>query len=200
MAGPADPHRARPRAALERRRARPPVRPRATRSVFGIGADGSGRDRTREFFLTESARKVFPDWEQDALSLVAELRVQAGRRPSDARLTALVGELSIKSPQFRELWAKHPVREKTHGSKVINHPVAGRLELTFDRLALADDDDATIYVYTAEPGSETAERIALLAGYDATAIAAEAETPSAAAFARPRSSAGSSDHARDTDQ
>jgi hypothetical protein len=42
----------------------------------------------------------------------------------------------------------------------------GCLNLAYDRMVLADDDDAATYVYTAEPGSETAERLTLLARWD----------------------------------
>ncbi|MDP9793863.1 hypothetical protein J2S43_002375 [Catenuloplanes nepalensis] len=31
--------------------------------------------------------------------------------PDDAELTALVGELSIRSPEFARIWAGHPVHE-----------------------------------------------------------------------------------------
>jgi transcriptional regulator with XRE-family HTH domain len=134
-------------------------------TVFSIGPGGRGRDRARNFFLEPAARDFFPRWEEDAVSLVAELRVQAAKRPDDPRLTALIGELSIKSAEFRALWAKHPVKDKTHGEKVINHPLAGELVLAYDRMTLPGTEDAFLYAYTAEPGSPTAERLALLASW-----------------------------------
>jgi hypothetical protein len=137
------------------------------RSVFGIGNDERTRDRARHFFLDPGSREFFPQWPQDALGLTAELRVQAVRRPDDPRLTSLIGELSIKSDEFRALWARHPVKDKTHGQKTIDHPLAGRMVLSYDRMALADDEDASLYVYTAEPGSDTADRLALLASWGA---------------------------------
>ncbi|MEU3979399.1 helix-turn-helix transcriptional regulator [Streptomyces sp. NPDC026672] len=137
------------------------------RAVFGF--DDRSRDRARHFFLAPAARDFYPNWAEDAHTLVAELRLQTGRRPDDPRLTALVGELSIKSDEFRELWAKHPVRQKTAGRKTLLHPDVGLLELSYDRMTLADDNDAQLYVYTVEPGSESAERLALLASWHATA-------------------------------
>jgi transcriptional regulator with XRE-family HTH domain len=133
-----------------------------------FGADDLSRDRARHFFLSPAARDFYPHWSDGAHDLVAELRVQAGRRPNDPRLTALIGELSIKSREFRDLWAKHPVRKKTYGTKAITHPVVGNLHLSYDRMMLADDGDAQLYVYTVEPGSESAERLALLASWHAT--------------------------------
>lgn len=37
---------------------------------------------------------------------------------------------------------------------------------SYDRIALAGNDDASLYVYTAEPGSDTADRLAPLANWD----------------------------------
>jgi hypothetical protein len=63
--------------------------------------------------------------------------------------------------------ARHLVDEKRHGVKHINHPVAGELTLTYERLAVTGDDDHTLLVYQAEPDSPTAERLALLASWAA---------------------------------
>ncbi|WP_203980524.1 helix-turn-helix domain-containing protein [Planotetraspora silvatica] len=145
-------------------------------AVFGLTDDLRSRDRARQFFLDPKSRAFFPDWAADAESVAAELRLQAARRPDDQRLTALIGELCIKSAEFRTLWADHKVREKTQGRKRINHPTVGELVFTFERLALADDDEQTLIVYTVEPGSPTAERLAVLASWTAAHDAgAEAE-------------------------
>lgn len=37
--------------------------------------------------------------------MVCALRMDAGCYPDDPRLSALVGELSVKSEEFRRLWA-----------------------------------------------------------------------------------------------
>ncbi|NMO56668.1 helix-turn-helix domain-containing protein [Actinoplanes sp. TBRC 11911] len=146
------------------------------RAVFQITDDPRTRDRARRFFLDEPrSREFYPDWARDAESMVADLRVQVGKRPGDPHLTELIGELSIRSARFRELWASHPVRDKTHGPKVLNHPLVGRLDLAFDRMTLTDDVDSAMYVFTAEPGSPTSDRLALLASWsaDATPVAAD---------------------------
>jgi hypothetical protein len=77
---------------------------------------------------------------------------------------------------FRTLWADHKVKEKTQGLKRIDHPTVGELLLTFERLALADDDEQTLIAYTAEPGSPTAERLAVPANWTAVANP-DAEAP-----------------------
>jgi hypothetical protein len=54
------------------------------------------------------------DWEVIARSSVAVLREAAGRHPRDRALQALVGELSVGSPEFRTWWAEHDVDVRGH--------------------------------------------------------------------------------------
>jgi transcriptional regulator with XRE-family HTH domain len=119
------------------------------------------RNAARHFFLDEGARELYVDWDENAEATVAYLRLAAGRHPDDPGLTELIGELSMKSEAFRRLWARHDVREKTHGSKRLQHPIVGPLTLAYETLALTGDGDQTLFVYTAEPGStsETALRL-----------------------------------------
>jgi PAS domain-containing protein len=137
-------------------------------AVFGLTDDPRTRDRARAFFLDPASPAFFPDWQQDAGTIAAELRVQVARHPDDEWLTALIGELCIKSAEFRTLWADHNVKEKTQGPKRLHHPVVGELIFTYERLALADDDQRTLIAYTAEPESPTAERLAVLASWNAS--------------------------------
>lgn len=134
------------------------------RAVFDLGEDLQSADRTRFFFLDPAAREFFADWAADAQTVVAELRVQTARHPDDPRLTALIGELSIKSPDFRALWARQLVRDKTFGPKVLNHPVAGRLQFSYNRMTLADNPDAALFIYTPDD-ADTVERLSLLASW-----------------------------------
>jgi transcriptional regulator with XRE-family HTH domain len=136
-------------------------------AVFGVTDDPRTRDRGRLFFLDPQAREFFPDWAADADSMVAELRLQAARHPDDPWLTRLIGELAIKSTEFRTRWADHDVREKTSGIKRLRHPVVGDLELRYERLNPADDPDHRLLAYTAEPGSASAERLSVLASWTA---------------------------------
>lgn len=93
---------------------------------------------------------------------VADLRLTASRYPADRTLGRLVGELAAQSPRFIELWessAPDP-RQDTSRRKTIAHPAVGRITLDCDTLIVAADD-LRIMVYTAEPGTEDAERLAL---------------------------------------
>ncbi len=94
--------------------------------------------------------------------LVADLRLTASRYPEDVRLRRLVRDLSALSPRFVELWAAsdpEPGHEMAR-HKIIGHPSVGRITLDCDTLVVAVDD-LRLMVYTAEPGTEDAERLAL---------------------------------------
>jgi transcriptional regulator with XRE-family HTH domain len=94
--------------------------------------------------------------------LVADLRMTAARYPADRELKRLIAELTSLSPRFVELWesgeAGSPPDQSRH--KVIDHPDVGLVALDCDTFIVAGDD-LRIMVYTAEPGTEDAERLAL---------------------------------------
>jgi transcriptional regulator with XRE-family HTH domain len=94
--------------------------------------------------------------------LVASLRLTAGRYPSDRRLRKLISELRAASPRFVELWetAELPDPREQSRRKIIDHPDVGRITLDCDVLTVTGDD-LHITVYTAEPGSEDAEKLDL---------------------------------------
>ncbi|MGZ0152871.1 helix-turn-helix transcriptional regulator [Kribbella sp. WER1] len=94
--------------------------------------------------------------------LAADLRRTASRYPADSSLTHLIEELTARSPRFAELWTS-PEPDRMHEptkQKVVDHPAAGRITVDCDVLFVATDD-VRIMVYTAEPGTEDAERLAL---------------------------------------
>lgn len=98
---------------------------------------------------------------------VAIMRAEAGRDPHDKGLQDLVGELSTRSELFRSLWAAHDVRTHGAGTKRFTHPVVGEVTLAYEELAITADPGSIMMVYTAEPGSPSAERLRLLASWAA---------------------------------
>jgi transcriptional regulator with XRE-family HTH domain len=94
--------------------------------------------------------------------LVADLRLTASRYPADRALRRLIGELADTAPRFAELWDADPPAPLPNPSrlKTIEHPAVGRITLDCDTLLVALDD-LRISVYTAEPGTADAERLAL---------------------------------------
>ncbi|AGS71447.1 helix-turn-helix transcriptional regulator [Streptomyces collinus] len=128
------------------------------------------RNWARLVFLRPEYRELFVDWEQKAIDIVCALRMDAGCFPDDPRLSTLVGELSVKSEEFRRLWATHDVKEKSHGVKRLHHPLVGDLSLRFETFRVAGDTDQALITYHAEPESVSAQSLRLLAswGTDAT--------------------------------
>ncbi|MCL1869861.1 MAG: helix-turn-helix transcriptional regulator [Promicromonosporaceae bacterium] len=93
--------------------------------------------------------------------IVADLRLTAARYPADRRLRRLVADLTANSPRFERLWAAASLEPRETGRhKVVDHPVVGRVELDCDTLIIAGDD-LRVMVYTAAPGTEDAEKLAL---------------------------------------
>ena len=108
---------------------------------------------------------------------VASLRALTGPEVDDPRLEELVGELSVRSERFRRLWARHDVKPKRSGRSRIDHPSIGTLDLGYEKLPIADADRLTLVLYHAEPGSKSAQALALLASASVTAPAAPVLEP-----------------------
>jgi transcriptional regulator with XRE-family HTH domain len=118
------------------------------------------------------AEMFFVDYDQVARNAAAVLRMEVGRHPHDEDLIALVGELSACSELFRRHWASQDVLVHGYGSKRVNHPVVGPLDLNFESMDLPTDPGLHLNVYTAPPGGSTAANLALLASW-----AGEATSP-----------------------
>lgn len=112
-----------------------------------------------------------PDWEQQALDYIGMLRSAVATDPTHPRATAIVGELSIRSPQFRRLWARHDVRASVRGTKTFRVPGVGDIVLDWDTYPLPGNPGPVMLVFTAEPGSADADRLQLLASLRATRAA-----------------------------
>jgi transcriptional regulator with XRE-family HTH domain len=131
------------------------------------------RNMLRFMFLDGAARELYRDWDTCAAEMVATLRMDAGRNPDDRLLNELVGELAIKSPEFRSWWADHNVREKTHGVKHYHHPLVGDMTLAYENLTFPGENCQTICLYTVEPNSPSEVALQLLANWTGTTSATE---------------------------
>ena len=94
-------------------------------------------------------------------ALVADLRTTVGRYPADQNLRRLVGRLRTDSDRFAELWDSGIVGRHEAARKTVEHPQVGPLTLDCDVLSV-ESNDLRIMIYTAEPGTRDAERLALL--------------------------------------
>ncbi|MBT2511898.1 helix-turn-helix domain-containing protein [Streptomyces sp. ISL-98] len=134
------------------------------------------RNIARLVFLDPNSQDLYADWEYKAGEVVKYLRLDAGCHPDDPLLSALVGELSVKSDRFRSLWAAHDVKDKGHGTKRLRHPLVGELTLSYETLRLPDDQEQSLVTYHAEPGSPSQESLRLLASWGTEVGAAEVRT------------------------
>ena len=91
-----------------------------------------------------------------------------GREPYDRALTELVGELSVRSQEFRVRWAAHDVDYYRSGVQPFRHPLVGELTLSYDALELPADPGQTIVAYTTEAGSPAQQALELLASWTST--------------------------------
>ncbi len=132
-----------------------------------IGDGGRTPNLARFQFLDPASRDFYPDWDLFAEMCVGIMRAEAGRDPHDRTMQDLVGELSTRSETFRTLWGAHNVRTHGSGTKRFHHPVAGELTLAYEELAITAEPGLVLLVYTAEPGSPSAERLHLLASWSA---------------------------------
>ena len=125
---------------------------RAAELLYG-GMPGNG-EMIRDAFLNPRARELYPDWDEVALEGVASLRASAAGALNDPELTAMVGELSLKSPDFARLWARHEVRTKTTGHKRFNSPSVGLIEMRWESLSVASAPGQRLLTYFPLPASQ----------------------------------------------
>jgi transcriptional regulator with XRE-family HTH domain len=127
-----------------------------------------GQNRLRAVFLDEDERDLYPDWEQATASMVAGFRTSIGTDIDDPRIVQLVGELSLASERFRQLWARQDVRPLAGAPMRLRHPLVGMLELRREKLPIGEADGQILAIYHAEPGSETERSLALLGSLSVT--------------------------------
>ncbi|SDF35450.1 Helix-turn-helix domain-containing protein [Lentzea fradiae] len=114
-------------------------------------------------FTDPGARSRCVHWEGFATQYIGMLRATIAADPSHPRGTAIVGELSIRSAEFRRLWEKYDVHAPVRGTKVFRRPEVGEITLDWAIYPLPGSPGPVLMVYTAEPGSVHAERLRVLA-------------------------------------
>jgi transcriptional regulator with XRE-family HTH domain len=121
----------------------------------------------RLLFTDPAMRRLYDDWEGVTRLALAQLRMDSVKYPGDPRLAAIVGELSVLDPLFRQWWATHDVATRGTGVKKLHHPIVADLTLDWDTLTCATDPDQQIIVWTAQPGSRSHDGLRLLASWAA---------------------------------
>ena len=127
------------------------------------------RNYTRLLFLDPVIRSLYVDWERAARISAALLRMETAGNPDDPRLTSLVGELSVRSPEFRDWWNGRIVSGAVSGRKNYRHPLVGALTLDCDTWLSPEDPDVTLMVLTAEPGTTEDSALRILSSWTSDA-------------------------------
>jgi hypothetical protein len=156
--------------------------------VLGINAAGKAliddfdampveeRNMARWMFLNPRAKTVYVDWDQIAPQMVAILRAAAIPGVRDDRLEALVGELTVASPEFARFWADYRLFEHNHGVKHFYNEVVGEMKINYETLAMPGERGQTVIVYSADKGSPSEEKLQLLTSWNTSAPSVRAST------------------------
>lgn len=124
---------------------------------------GFARGIGYRWFTDPTTRRLYAPDEHEYLSRlwVSGLREVATRRGQGSRAAAMVAELNDRSEEFRAIWDAHEVGLRPHEVKNFIHPEVGALELRCQQL-LDPTHSHALLVYTADPGTESYEKLALL--------------------------------------
>ena len=134
-----------------------------------------GRNRLRDVFLDPAERALFdPNSDKAVEALIAGFRQSVGTDTDDPRLIELVGELSLASPDFRRLWARHDIGPRRGATMRLAHPQVGELVLNREKLEVTGADGLMLVIYHPDTGTDAAEKLALLGSATATPATASA--------------------------
>lgn len=124
-----------------------------------------GRNRLRDVFLDPDEQALFPDWEPAAEALLAGFRRSVGTDIDDPAVIALVGELSLASPEFRTMWARHDIGPRAGASLTLDHPQVGQIRLDREKLLISGTDGIMLVIYHPQPDTDSAEQLAFLESF-----------------------------------
>jgi transcriptional regulator with XRE-family HTH domain len=142
-------------------------------ALVGDARSRTGPERSvgYRWFTDPALRAPYPPDERSALSRVyaSGLREMITLRGADSRAARLADMLLERSEEFRTVWAAHEVAVAPAEVKRFRHPEVGDLVLNCQTL-LDPEQSHRLLVYTAEPGSESYEKLQLLAVIGAQAL------------------------------
>ncbi|HEY6494984.1 MAG TPA: helix-turn-helix transcriptional regulator [Trebonia sp.] len=126
-----------------------------------------GHNRLKSLLLDPEEQAFQQDWTRSAEGFIAAFRKSIGDDVDNPRFVELAGELALSSERFRTLWARHDVRGLDGGATTVNHPVVGELRLHRDKLPV---DNLLLVLYYADQGSESDEKLRILASLTQTPV------------------------------
>jgi transcriptional regulator with XRE-family HTH domain len=122
-----------------------------------------GRNQLRDLFLDSAEQARYPDWLGMTECFVASYRQAIGTDIDDPHFIELTGEISLASPRFRELWARHDVRAARGALIRFDHPQVGALTLNREAMTIGGTGGLMLVVYHPDRGSADEEKLTLLA-------------------------------------
>ncbi|TKA09703.1 helix-turn-helix transcriptional regulator [Actinacidiphila oryziradicis] len=117
----------------------------------------------RLVFRDAHTRELYADWPKKARDVVGRLRLAVGRHPDDPVLAALIGELTVHSPEFTAMWSEHRVRAWDTANYRMRHPLVGPMDVTQQAMPVPDAQGQRIVAVTAAAGSASQAALTLLA-------------------------------------
>lgn len=115
----------------------------------------AGGNVLESVFLASPEDRNTETWQSVARNAVAALRFQSD--PTDPRLHEIVGRLSLRDPDFRQIWAQHSAEPLRSGSAPVVVDGLGQGNIPWQ--ALEVPDGFTMIVYLASPGTFGAQAV-----------------------------------------
>ncbi|MEU4654100.1 helix-turn-helix transcriptional regulator [Streptomyces sp. NPDC023723] len=123
----------------------------------------AGVNRLWGLFCDPADQALYPDWEETTEGAVAVFRQSIGTDTDDPRFVELVGGLCLRSPRFSRLWARHDVQVCEGAPMRFAHPQVGDLRLNAEKLHIGGTAGQMLVVLHPDPGTDSADKLALLA-------------------------------------
>lgn len=132
---------------------------------------GLSRSIGYRWFTDPQVRGLYPPEDHEFYSrlYVSGLRAVLAVRGPGSRAARFADALTAESGEFRDLWDRHEVGIRPREVKRYRHPEVGGLELHC-QILLDPEQSHSLLVYTAEPGSESYEKLRLLSVVGAPAL------------------------------
>ena len=124
---------------------------------------GLARSAVYRWFTDPSTRSIYPteDHDHHGRVQVSQLRSALARLGPQSAAADLAERLQELSPEFATLWGANEVGLRNSEEKRFLHPEVGELSL-YCQVVLDPDQMHTLLVFTATPGTPSADKVRLL--------------------------------------
>lgn len=136
------------------------------RTIFGDETQHTGMARSAiyRWFTDPSSRHAYPSEDHDTHSrnFTAGTRAVYAKHGARSPAGAIVEALLAESREFASLWSAHEVSDAHGYEKRLQHPEVGIMTVQCQRL-LDPEQNQSLLVFTATPGTESYDKLQLLA-------------------------------------